>query len=190
MGIRKNGRVRRRHAREELAPSPCACLPRAPVLSFAHYFQAPATPAILKMSTIGESNRVSGRGLINGTGFPVILVGTAKKNILEFPFHLRNFFTRTSCSIWSLQQNSWSFGTILWWTFLLKVLSIYHKWLITDVHVLMPQLLANIAGSSTILVFISPNFFLWAVCSVFFLLFCLELMELLYPLSLCNLFVR
>ena len=50
---------------------------------------------------------------------------------LEFPFHLRNFFTRTSCSIWSLHQNSRSFGTILWWTFLLKVLSIYHKWLRT-----------------------------------------------------------
>ena len=131
MGTRKNGRARRRHARGEVSPSPFACLPRAPVLSFAHYFQAPATPAILKTSTKVESSRVSRRGLINGTGFPVILVGTAKKNILEFPSHLRNFFTRTSCSIWSLHQNSRSFWTILWWTFLLKVLSIYHKWLRT-----------------------------------------------------------
>lgn len=83
------------------------------------------------MSTIIENKTVSGRGLINSTGFPVILVGTAKKNILEFLSRLRNFFTRASCSTWSLHQNSRSFGTILWWTFLLKVLSIYHKWLRT-----------------------------------------------------------
>lgn len=83
------------------------------------------------MSTIIESNRISGRGLINGTGFPVILAGTAKKNILEFPSHLRNIFTRTSRSIWSWHQNSRSFGAILRWTFLLKVLSTCHKWLRT-----------------------------------------------------------
>ena len=45
VGTRKNGRARRRHARGEGAPSPLACLSRAPVLSFTHYFQAPATQA-------------------------------------------------------------------------------------------------------------------------------------------------
>ena len=39
VGTRKNGRARGRHARGEGAPS------RAPVLSFPHYFQAPATQA-------------------------------------------------------------------------------------------------------------------------------------------------
>ena len=39
VGTRKNGCARRRHARGEVSPS------RAPVLSFAHYFQAPATQA-------------------------------------------------------------------------------------------------------------------------------------------------
>ena len=50
--MRKNGCARRRHAREEGAPSPFACLPRARplILSFAHYFQAPATQAISKLT--------------------------------------------------------------------------------------------------------------------------------------------
>ena len=50
------------------------------------------THTFLKMSTIIVSSRVSARGLINGTRFRVILVGTANKTILEFPSHLRNFF--------------------------------------------------------------------------------------------------
>ena len=42
VGTRKNGSARRRHARGEVARvSPS----RAPVLSFAHYFQVPATQA-------------------------------------------------------------------------------------------------------------------------------------------------
>ena len=40
VGTRKNGRARKRHA----------CLPRAPVFSFTHYFQAPATQATLRCS--------------------------------------------------------------------------------------------------------------------------------------------
>ena len=39
VGTRKNGRARRRHARVKVSPS------RAPVLSFAHYFQVPARQA-------------------------------------------------------------------------------------------------------------------------------------------------
>ena len=39
VGTRKNGRARRRHSRDR--PS------RVPVLSFTHYFQTPATQAIL-----------------------------------------------------------------------------------------------------------------------------------------------
>ena len=53
VGTRKNGCARRRHARGE-GDSPLACLPRAPVLSFAHNFQAPATQA--KSGFIGSFN--------------------------------------------------------------------------------------------------------------------------------------
>ena len=45
MGTRKNGRARRRHARGEEALTPCVSPARAPVLSLARYFQAPATQA-------------------------------------------------------------------------------------------------------------------------------------------------
>ena len=42
VGTRKNGRGRRRHA----------CLPRAPVLSFTHYFQAPAMQATVASNNV------------------------------------------------------------------------------------------------------------------------------------------
>ena len=50
VGTRKNGRARRRHARGEgalarKAPENRLSPSRAPVLSFAHFFQAPATQA-------------------------------------------------------------------------------------------------------------------------------------------------
>ena len=45
VGTRKNGRARRRHARGEEALTPCVSPSRARVLSFARYFQAPATQA-------------------------------------------------------------------------------------------------------------------------------------------------
>ena len=47
MGTRKTGRGRRRHARGEVAftLTPRVSPSRAPVLSFAHYFQGPATQA-------------------------------------------------------------------------------------------------------------------------------------------------
>ena len=58
VGTRKNGRAKRRHAREEgviVGGLPCrrSLTPpvfpsRVPVLSFAHYFQAPATQATEK----------------------------------------------------------------------------------------------------------------------------------------------
>ena len=43
VGQEINGRARGRHARRKIA---LTCLLRAPVLSFAHYFQAPATQAL------------------------------------------------------------------------------------------------------------------------------------------------
>ena len=49
---RKNGRARSRHA------TPLACLRRAPVLSFAHYFQAPATQPPSHRDVLGASWRV------------------------------------------------------------------------------------------------------------------------------------
>ena len=57
MGTRKNGRARRRHARgEEGSLTPCVSPSRAPVLSFARYFQAPATQAKVKRTwKIGRS---------------------------------------------------------------------------------------------------------------------------------------
>jgi len=46
VGIRKNARARRRHARGEGGSlTPRVSPSRVPVLSFAHYFQAPATQA-------------------------------------------------------------------------------------------------------------------------------------------------
>ena len=51
VGTRKNGRARR-HARGDLTPRVSAS--RAPVLSFAHYFQAPATQAI-KLPTLFQT---------------------------------------------------------------------------------------------------------------------------------------
>ena len=49
VGTRKNGRAKRRHARgggdRESSLTPRVSPSRAPVLSFTHYFQAPATQA-------------------------------------------------------------------------------------------------------------------------------------------------
>ena len=62
VGARKNGRTRRRHARGEGAPrvSPS----RAPVISCAHYFQAPATQAITPVAREGTSRKDPGNGLM------------------------------------------------------------------------------------------------------------------------------
>ena len=57
VGTRKNGRAKRRHARGEGSLTPHVSPSRAPVLSFAHYFQAPATQATLRsMSTTNTLN--------------------------------------------------------------------------------------------------------------------------------------
>ena len=60
VGTRKNGHARRRHAREVARVSPS----RAPVLSFAHYFQAPATQADIAPLTLkfGECRKISPLG--------------------------------------------------------------------------------------------------------------------------------
>ena len=50
--------------------------------------------------------------------------------------------------------------------------------------------LANTIESSTILVFILPNFLSWVACSTYFPLSCLELMELWCLSRRCKLFAR
>ena len=87
VGTRKNGRARRRHARGEgvslararslfrpLLPTSltlCVSPSRAPVLFFAHYFQAPATQAILAMDNSTYCLKDSTSGSQRKSGEPV-----------------------------------------------------------------------------------------------------------------------
>ena len=63
VGERENGRARGRHAKDEGAPSPLACLLLAhPFFSCAHYFQAPATQATLGCNIKRTEDNVVSQG--------------------------------------------------------------------------------------------------------------------------------